>query len=120
MRAAPLLVPDDGDHVIYEDDDDYVFDEEDDDVDEEDDDDARNDSLRAVFRLTYNGDIFHVGSRDLLADLLYQLQDESHVVRLAALRVDIPVAVVSIRSHDDALLAQEVPEAACISVTSSS
>ena len=73
-----------------------------------------------VSHLTYDGHILHVGTWDLLADLLYQLQDESHVVRLAGLGVDVPVLLVAVRSHDDALLAEEVSEAVRISVTSSS
>ena len=39
---------------------------------------------------TYDIDVVHVSCRDLLTNLLYQVQGELEIVRLAGLRVDIP------------------------------
>ena len=40
--------------------------------------------------LTDNVDILHVSCRDLLANLLYQVQSELDIISLAWLRVNIP------------------------------
>ena len=39
---------------------------------------------------TYNVDVVHISCRDLLTNLLYQVQSELDIVRLAGLGVDIP------------------------------
>ena len=42
------------------------------------------------FLPTYNVDVVHVSCRDLLTNLLYQVQSELDIVCLAGLGVDIP------------------------------
>ena len=85
---------------------------------------------------TYNVDVVHVSCRDLLTNLLYQVQGELDVVRLAGLGVDIPhrknnriyfeknhglpSSEVTIRSHNNAAVTKEVSEVMSVSMASPS